>query len=735
MLAKVTKAIAFCTAALLIGFLQSQSLRAQEKGERGYIEVGARVSSGDDKASKYLEYRDLPNFYVRRIELRLTDLAKSKYFFTFQSRETIEKDQTHLLEVGRHGKFRLQLRWDQTPHFFTNTTSTLFSQSAPGVFSYPSALRTQLQTSPSTLPTVLKSNGPFDNRLRRHMGLGNFISTPTPHWTMQFQYSNESMIGWRPIGTTTNGFSNVIELPEPIDYRTQLTNLGAEYATEKWVVQFGFSSSAFKNNIGELVWDNPFRTGDAAGGGSRGRIDLYPDNTAYTLSFAAAIKLPKKTRFMASIVRGWMRQSDPFLPFTINSALTNVPALPASSLHGEKQTLAMNYTLNSKILNKLPLTVRYRSYDYDNDTPSLTFSSYVSTDSSVGSIARRNAPYAYHRQNLIADAVWEFGKASSMKFGYEWERMTRKFREADISDEHSVSGALDLVPKQWQKWFLFRMSYRHSERQPKLYDREAAEETFPNGEGATALAEVEGLEKFDEATRHRDVAQALLQIDPTDKLSLSASYGTDQNNYPRSLYGLQKDISYNYTFDAAYSFHPSISFFADFARERYKYSMRSRQRAPISGNNPANDQVLNDWASDMHDRVDTGEAGIEGTFLDNKIKFETYYSLSVAKGLIRTRALGTPGIPGFLVTTAKDYPDTSNRIHSFVSSFRIKLKGNFYPRIEYRFEKYGRTDFQTAVMTPYMVPLDSSTTTSIFLGVDSRPYRVHSVTFSLGYQF
>src|SRR6266536_213223 len=116
MLARITKAILLCTTALLVALLQSQSLRAQdvqEKGERGYIEVGARVSSGDDKASKYLEYRDIPNgFYVRRLELRLTNLLKSKYFFTLQSRETIEKDQTHLLEVGRHGKFRVQLRWD-----------------------------------------------------------------------------------------------------------------------------------------------------------------------------------------------------------------------------------------------------------------------------------------------------------------------------------------------------------------------------------------------------------------------------------------------------------------------------------------------------------------------------------------------------------------------------------------------------------------------------------------------
>jgi len=729
---RVTKTTCLCIATLVVIFLQSQTVSGQEAAERGYIEVGVRVSAGDDKASKYLEYRDIPNgFFVRRFELRLPNLLKNRYFFNLQSRETIEKDQTHLLEVGRYTKFRGQLRWDQTPHYFTNTTSTLFNQSAPGVFTFPLSLRTLLQSAPSTLSTVLKGNAPFDNRMRRHMGLGSFTVTPTSNWTVQAQYSRESALGWRPLGTTTNSFTNAIELPEPIDYRTHLTDVGAEYANKKWVIQFGYSGSLFTNEISTLVWDNPFRTTDAANAGATGRADLYPDNNAHQIRLAFSIKLAKDTRFMGSIVRGWMFQNDSFLPFTINSAIANVPTLPATSLHGEKNTLAMNYTLNSTILRRLPMTIRYRSYDYDNDTPSLTFSDYVRTDGGLGGATRRSLPYAYHRQNLTADVVWEFGKESSMKFAYDWERMERKHRDVERSDEHSVTAALDLIPKEWQKWFLFRMSYRYSDRQPQHY--EPNEESFPLGE--PGLGQLHELRKFDEAARSRHIAQALLQIDPTDRLSLSASYGTTQDNYNQSLYGLLKDINYNYTFDAGYSINSDFSLFADFTRERFKYNQRSRQRVPATLTAPVNDSTLNDWESDMRDSVDTGEVGVEGTFFQKRVRLESYYVLSVAKGLTRSRALGTPGVPGFLVTTAQDYPNTSNRLHSFVSSFRLKLKENFCPRVEYRFEKYGRTDFQTQVMAPYMGNLDSGLATSIFLGSDNRPYRVHAVTFSLGYQF
>src|ERR1035438_5296284 len=108
-------------------------------------------------------------------------------------------------------------------------------------------------------------------------------------------------------------------------------------------------------------------------------MSLYPDNTAQTVDFAGAFNLTKNTRVMASITPEWMRQNDTVIPFTINSGVTGVPSLPAASLNGKKQTLAINFTLTSRPISNLELTARYRSYDYNNDTPTLFFSNYVYT--------------------------------------------------------------------------------------------------------------------------------------------------------------------------------------------------------------------------------------------------------------------------------------------------------------------------------------------------------------------
>ncbi len=150
-----------------------------------------------------------------------------------------------------------------------------------------------------------------------------------------------------------------------------------EYANKRWVFEGKYAGSVFRNRVNTLVWDNAFRTTDIVGASSQGRLDLYLDNSAHKLRFAGPVKIPQSTRLMASVAPDWMRQNDPFLPYSINtaiptvpdsnSAILPVPSLPASSLNGSKQTLAMNYTLTSKAIRAVPPTLCYRIYGYNKN--------------------------------------------------------------------------------------------------------------------------------------------------------------------------------------------------------------------------------------------------------------------------------------------------------------------------------------------------------------------------------
>jgi len=62
--------------------------------------------------------------------------------------------------------------------------------------------------------------------------------------------------------------------------------------------------------------------------------------------------------------------------------------------------------------------------------------------------------------------------------------------------------------------------------------------------------------------------------------------------------------------------------------------------------------------------------------------------------------------------------------------------GNLTPKLEYRYEKYDRVDFQLVNVGQYF-NLDPSTATSLFLGVgeDIPGYNAHIVSASLEYRF
>ena len=728
-------AIMIATLPLLL--MTCQTVYAQGETTNGRLEFGIRQLYGERNSAKFTEYRDIPQgFFLRNADVELHDLFNKRFFFSFQARDIRENDQTFLVSLGSYRKYRLDLKWDQTPHIFTTTARSFLFEDKPGVFVAPEPVRSVLVgagTAPATLvpalTSVLNSAPLWDMSLRRDKGAGTLTMTPTADWTLRFLYSREKMVGYRPIGTNTNSFTNIIELPEPINYRTHQLKTGAEYVSDRAGIQADYSASVFDNKVGELVWDVPFATTGTQG--NKGRLDLYPSNNAQNLSFAGTVRMPHSTRVVASIVPGWMRQNDDFLPFTINPLLT-VPALPAASLNGSKQTLAMNYRLTSKAIPKLPLTLRYTSYDYNNNTPSITFSARGSSDGGVSAGPWISEPFAYDRKNLDFNAAFEFMKNSSWKFLYNWERFNRHHRDAEQSTENTVGTSLDLTPLDW---LLVRGSYKHGDRDPEEYV------------GVAVM--LPSLRKFDQAGRTRHRGEALVELTPVDQISLTATYGTTQDAYRETgcvwagsdnvpvdqCYGLLKDISSNYSLELAVNPTPQVTLFAEYTREKYNYRQLSRQRAP--GNDTAN----NDWETNRRDLVDNYAAGLNASLSDKAI-VDLFYSLSAAKNKIITRALGNTALTGFLVTTAvpfpgaTDFPDTSNRWHQMVSSIKFPMKeGNLTPKLEYRYEKYDRVDFQLVNVGQYFG--DPALATSLFLGVgdDIPGYNAHIVSASLEYRF
>jgi MtrB/PioB family decaheme-associated outer membrane protein len=804
-----------------------------QPAERGMVEAGGRTSFGDVygrpdlpfspslKNSKYGEYRDIRDgFFVRRFRLNEDNVLGGKYYFDLQSDKSIYRDQSYLGTFGEWNRFKIQLRYDEIPHTYSDTARTLYTQTGNGVLTIPLFIRTNLQTLaatastsiPSTIQTQLVPSMNFVTPgIERRAGTISLQYELTPNWDVKASFFREHATGTRPIGLVFNSSPSAAltggygaEVPEPIHYFTNLFKVMTEHANRKWGVQVGYTGSFFQNQTNSLTFDNPFRTTDcvaptnctnATQGPATGQVDLYPNNHAHYFNFAGSFALPLRLRLLASITAGWLGQNDAFVPYTTNSLLeSQAAALPAPSLNGQKQTLAMNYKLIEKLTKKFEIKAGYRQYDYNNNTPVLDLTP-IQGDSAAPNLASptENSTWGYNKKNVEVTGNWFFAHKSSMKLGYEGEIMDRTDRDVAHSTENGIVTAVDAT---LTKMLAFRASYRHSDRTPEAY---ADDQAAAIGGGITN--DQIWSRRFDESKRTRNRGDAQLTFSPTDRLSFSGFGGTTQNNFnhaggtnsptalnfvagttdPYYLYGLLKDLSYNAGFDGDFTISNAISMYAEYSWERYDKSMATRYRVPGNGATPTPlncsvgtqgcDSANNDWGSRAREFVHISAVGLD-IHPGKRFSINSYYSLSAAKGNVTSRPFGdatvTTGADKFLLTgtnAAVDYPETVSRNHEVDTVIKYKLTKNLVPKFEYRYQQFDSHDYQTSAMTPYMgcvSPLppgaavpgctnpligtpspyypyfvvgDTSAARYLFMGVDQPSYKAHYLAATLEYHF
>jgi hypothetical protein len=243
----------------ILSFLVSpyHALGQEKETDHGYVDFGVRAVTGDVygrpdlpftpalSSSQFNEYQDVRDgFYVRRLDVKFDNVLHTKDYFGLQSQSTLYRDQSYLATFGEYGKFKVQFRYDEIPHIYSNTTRTLFSQITPGVWSYPALIRQQLQAAvpagtslPSIINTqVVPQSGFITPQIYRKGGTLSAGYNLTPHWNVNGLFFRESQKGTRPIGlimnsspsaTTTSGYG--VELPELINYFNNLVRAGVEY--------------------------------------------------------------------------------------------------------------------------------------------------------------------------------------------------------------------------------------------------------------------------------------------------------------------------------------------------------------------------------------------------------------------------------------------------------------------------------------------------------------------------
>jgi MtrB/PioB family decaheme-associated outer membrane protein len=706
--------------------LESEAAPALPGHPKTMMEIGVRQVIGDRDSAKFNEYRDIPRGFFLSAFASCAETPGGLYY-RLLSRESPESDQHSLLAFGLPARFKVTMAWDRTLQTVNTQGRNHFARTGPGQFTLPegfeafeSAAAVNLQTKRNTTRTAASV-------------------TPNEMWDLRLDYSREKRSGFQPAGA--NFSFTVFELPDPTDYLTQNLEFKAEAAKKAWVVQVASQTSKFDNHMESLEWTNPFFEPGESSSPERGRRSLPPDNSAQDFQIAGAADMADWLRVVATVSPGWMTQNTRFLPFTSNSVIEarpDFPTVPATGLDGRKEMLMMNYLATGKVGETFSFKARYRSYDLNNETPSLTFSNYVRHDtslpvsSSFAPQSRSSLPYSYRKQNANLHWIWQRNKDFSAKAFYEWEGWDRDYREVRRSGEHTAGGSVDLAVGDELS---IRALLQHSLRRPEAYDPNSVLTSYPDGLGSRELTQLPGLRRYDEAARSRDYADALIEISPTGLLSFSAGYTLDRSHFNDSDYGLVYDLYDSVTFDAAYALTPSVSLYGDFSYEIYRYAQSLRERLSGSIMDPVNDSANNDWDSKLRDRSHTWGGGLNASLFDDRIAADLYWGLSDSRSSTKTTALGDPHLAGFLVNTAEDYPDTKDRFQQWVVSVKLPFTKDVSQRVQYTYERFRERDFAAEEAEPMPglgTPVGAG---SIFLGPFFPRYRVHVLSYTLSFVF
>lgn len=621
---------------------------------------GSLATLGVDRerqSAKFQEFRDVRDGTAAGIEAHFRNGSR---LLNVVGRHLGLRDQDLDIDGGQAGKYQLAFGFGQIPHNYSFNSRSLYDGIGTGQLTISDRIQTDLQNSTTTQEVADKirsyqvesAQTVEVSLLRKKVGVDFALFSAYP-FTVRAAASNESKEGVRPL-MGAFGFGDFEELPWPVAFETKDVRVTFEYAKpeSRLYANGTYRVSLFDNHIPTLRWDNPYRITDSipealfANGPVTGQMAMPPSNQYQEATVTSVFsRLPRQTSLSGLFSVGFLRQNEPLVPFSTNTAAvmpsglnaTNPAALPRSTAEAAMNTSLMQARLTTQPTERLRLVAQYRFFDLANHETPFTIAGFIRSDAAVRRPTTPGANFtsmlaAYNRHTASAEGSLNLAANTRIGLTYTFERMNRDFREVAWMNDNRVKVSLDTRPASRLD---LKTSYERSSRDTADYQFNQYNVVQGNPLESPMLP---FLRKFDEAARKRDEAQAIATLQVTDALSLSgmALYGHD--NFSKSPFGLLEDNHRVYSLDASYSLTERLSFYGSYSFEQYFSQQKSRQWGGTTVSNPYTRETGFDsnsnWEARPRDDIDTASLGLEAYLLPERLRFNVAYTYSKTDGSI-----------------------------------------------------------------------------------------------------
>ena len=698
----------------------------------GFIELGGRDFlndpprngynwQGQRSLAKYYEYSTIKpgafaDFYIA------TGSGNGRYQLDFYGKNVGYSDQRFDASFSEVDKQYLDFQWDQTPHVYSTSASTLFNTSGNALtLANPDVARQLWVAGGSPAGGALGTANAFntanagavgavinnnvqrtDIGIRRDTAAVDYRYKPDGNWDITANYSNMRREGsqWDGVVMGANTGAARADVAKPVADTTHNFGVNGEYiGVSPWgmnlTAQIGYLGSVYSDDFSSYTVQNPWCYGGATGGTAclgaattspLARMSTPPSNNMNSGTGTVGMELPLDSRYMGTVTYSTMRQNDQFIPFTIN---TNLPAtalingaspsslasLPRQSLNGEINTLLVNNVVTTQINPNLKTKLSYRYYDYDNQTPALFISNFLYADGNALNNVPTNAlMLAYRRQNAAAEVNWRPANSVNIGSSYNWEHNDYTRFAALGTNENTGKIYADWQP---EKWLKFRTSGSYGSRSSVDYDARNNFQLFQwavgsGVPGAPALNATTGALTHSATTyyrefylddRNRAQAKAQVDIDVIRNLTVTpnVTWRDDDFRLQDNQVGLAHDRSVAGGVDVAYAASPDLRFLFSYmneSRQQLTYGTNT-QLATAAFPNTATSYGASAYWANIKDRENTFVVGVNWAPVPSRLELGLTYT--AAYGKLTSPLFNTDGtLP--TAATGGQFPDVTTKL-------------------------------------------------------------------------
>jgi hypothetical protein len=567
---------------------------------------------------------------------------------------------------------------------------------------------------------------PFDLQSKRDVAAFNVTYAATRAIDLDGAFTTTKRKGQQPWNASF-AFNNAVEVPEPIDQRTNDATLGASWANQKSMIRVGWNGSWFNNKYQSMTWDNPIFLTDynngnlvyncpASGPGGpwdcsgysngngpgQGRMALAPDNSMNVISATGLYRLPRRTTINGTVQFSDQRQNDALIPWTINQVIANpatyvnfphLAALPRSTADASAEGINTLVNLNSRLSQRVNLTVRYRYNRRDVKTPVFDATEYVRFDA-VPEEAPEGLSPQFDNSHQFFDSTIAFTPAGwgTIRVGYGYDGISREGRGFANDGEHTLRLSYDVYSNQY-------MTVRASadagrRRGTGFVEAASGDDVGPGGTQPT-------LRYYDEADRNRLRGSLIFSVTPRDNVDAFFQLAGTRDEFladnsvpvsrPGELFGLHNQSIFNW--NLGFNYHPSeiVTLGASYGRDAFDSFQVSRNANPPP--DPTWTDPSRDWNLNNRDHINNVNVFVDlmRAIRNTDIRFAYDFNdsdNSFVHGGPRIESLAAAGqfIP---------LPDVTNAWHRVTADVQYFVTSHAGLGLGYYFEKLAVVDWST----------------------------------------